>query len=104
MVGKLKNWLEDRIQGYLVQKGLKKFVTGATVAVGGVVATFLAKPAIAPVVEKLHQYGVDVAFKDGVFSLQASVEGIVTALGAGGAAVAMNFLFRKKDQNQTPNA
>ena len=97
MFKKLKGWFEERVQGYLVGKGVKKFVTGATVAVGGVVTAFLAKPAIAPVVEKLHQYGVDVAFKDGTFSLQASVEGIVTALGAGGAAVLMNFLFRKKD-------
>jgi hypothetical protein len=96
MFGKLKVWIEERVQGYLVGKGVKKFVTGATVAVSGVLATLLAKPAIAPVVEKLREFGVDVAFKDGIFSMQASVEGLVTALGAGGAAVLMNFLFRKK--------
>ncbi len=96
MFGKLKGWFEERVQGYLVSKGLGKFVKGATVGVGGVLAAFMAKPATATIVAKLHEYGVDAVFNDGVLTLQANIQTLVTAVGAGGAAVLMNFLFRKK--------
>lgn len=104
MFGKLKEWIEGRVEGYVLSKGLQKFVAGATVAVGGVVTAFLAKPALIPILAKLHEFGVDAGFKDGVLSLQANIETLVTALGAGGAAVALNFFFRKKDGGNAPGA
>jgi hypothetical protein len=96
MFATIKAWLQGRIEGYLLGKGMTKVVMGVTVFLGGVLTTTLAKPAVMAILTKLHTYGVDAAFQNGVLSLQISVETLVGSVGAGLLALAMNFLFRKK--------
>jgi hypothetical protein len=94
------DWMKDRIEGYVLTRGIRKATEVALVTVVGGLTASMSKPVVLAALEKLRAYGIAVAWDGKIFSLQVDMSMAVTAGVAFAGALLVNFIFRKKPEAQ----
>lgn len=87
---KLLEGLKNKLEGYLISKGLAKGVKAIVAALMGLIGAQMTNPAVVEVLEKAKGFGIEIHLDNG--QLEQGLAVLLTGLGG----MLVNFLMRKK--------